>query len=1523
MKRMLFNATHAEETRVGIVDGQKLIDIDIETAGREARKSNIYKAIVTRIEPSLEACFVNYGEERHGFLPFKEISRQYFKEGVDPRNASIRDAISEGQELIVQVEKEERGNKGAALTTYVSLAGRYLVLMPNNPRGGGVSRRVEGEERQELREAMDKLDLPRGMSTIARTAGIGRTTEELQWDLNYLLKLWKAISGAAQPQYEYTRQVNGRNQTEITTESTKDGRNLKRINPAPFLIVEESNLVVRAIRDYFQPEIKEILVDTDEIYEQARQFMAHVMPDMIGRVKRYREDIPIFTRFQIEHQLETAYSRTVPLPSGGAIVIDHTEALVAIDVNSARSTRGSDIEETAFRTNCEAADEVARQMRLRDLGGLIVIDFIDMVDTKNQRAVEQRLKDALHYDRARVQMGKISRFGLMELSRQRLRPSLSEGNHITCPRCNGVGVIRDTESCALQVLRILQEECLKEHTGSVLAQVPVDVATYLLNEKRNDITKLEARHCVRILLVPNPHLETPHFDIQRVREDDESFDADLSSYKRVEEIDTSSSDDPYAQKRQEDKPQRPRQVPVIKNVLPDPAPVHVEKDAKAAEPAKDEAKAAEPAKKGFFRRLFDFFLGSSDEADAAKDEEKKKDEDDKDNKDSKDKRSRGGRSRSRRDGLKSRRGDRRGDRRKPRAEGDAKDAEEDSTEERKDRRRGSKKPCVELDSGNKPAKNVRTRRRRKPAEDRAETGADVEEARDNRDERDEKAAPAEEAPKSRDRRSDRNERRSEKNERNGRDDRRQADAADEEAGKADANVSEEDNARNERAARPEDGDKEQTGETRRRRPRRRRRSPKNAEKQENAAENQDGAAEGVNAGKSEKPEQADKADKVETLDKVETEVKADKSDKAEKAEKPARSERNDKQDRPARGRRSERPARAAQQEASDSGLVQVETVSDVKAVEEAYSAPEPVGRKIEQAPVEKPVELQQVETVAASDDNGSVERYVSHLAAESAEASSRRGRRAKKERKPVAVKAAGDDEIHTSVRPLAQAVSGVVAKGLAPAAEAAEPVVAAAEPAEVKAAAPAPIEVPLGDEPTDAAGNFEFLVKVTARALVEQPWMNWSFRNDREAFAAAVDELEYAWWRLGFDISPFNANRAVFAATPLALEFLVKNVEAAPAEADRPAAELDVCALYESILETYGSERKKSLIAANYGFTDYKLLSMLDSFEFKPRTAKLKTSRADVVVGVEALDWMLMETTPRVYSTVQTFKRKHPKTKKAEWQLRRQPVLFPSAREYDFEDSALDVEARRKLLTRVFEQLFLESAGADTEQFARDVRAAFDAWAAHPEQTGVKTFDVFFDEAARAALDELGYWKRPLSGRTEAAEAPAGADEFVEKAVALFHSVLEGRNVKVRRTASEDELPRMMAEVSRAPHEEIAVVDAAELVEAEQPAEAPKAVEAVKAPVIGTSASSDEELVQVHTAAEYGTVTAYPVQVNPGRKVEERASEADEGELVQVETDPANRGQALYAVQVNPGRAPRETAAVEEGELVQVETSKE
>ena len=614
MKRMLFNATHPEETRVGIVDGQKLIDIDIETAGREARKSNIYKGVVTRIEPSLEACFVDYGEERHGFLPFKEISRSYFAEGVDVRMATIKEAIREGQELIVQVEKEERGNKGAALTTFISLAGRYLVLMPNNPRAGGVSRRIEGEERQELREAMDKLDIPSGMSTIARTAGIGRTTEELQWDLNYLLKLWNAIVDAARPQYEYVTEENGRKVRSVSSEPTKNGRSGKCLTPAPFLIVEESNLVVRAIRDYFQPEIGEILVDTDEIYEQARQFMANVMPDMVDRVKRYRDDIPLFTRFQIEQQIETAYSRTVPLPSGGAIVIDHTEALVAIDVNSARATRGADIEDTAFRTNCEAADEVARQMRLRDLGGLIVIDFIDMAESKNQRAVEQRLKDAIRYDRARVQTAKISRFGLMELSRQRLRPALSEGSHITCPRCNGVGVIRDTESCAIQVLRILQEEAMKEGTGAVQAQVPVDVATFLLNEKRNDITKLEARHRVPIVLVPNTYLETPHYHIERIRQDDERLDTHVPSFDLAEEIET-TADDPYAQKSQEEKPQRPKQVPVIKNLIErDPAPVHAaeaQKEEKAQKPDAGKVKQLTPVtpQKSLFQRIIAFFTG--------------------------------------------------------------------------------------------------------------------------------------------------------------------------------------------------------------------------------------------------------------------------------------------------------------------------------------------------------------------------------------------------------------------------------------------------------------------------------------------------------------------------------------------------------------------------------------------------------------------------------------------------------------------------------------------------------------------------------------------------------------------------------------------------------------------------------------------------------------------------------------------------------------------------------------------------
>ena len=563
MKRMLFNATQQEELRVAIVDGQKLIDIDIEAAGREQRKGNIYKGVITRIEPSLEACFVNYGEERHGFLPFKEVARSYFKEGVDVRTASIKDALREGQEIIVQVEKEERGNKGAALTSFISLAGRYLVLMPNNPRGGGVSRRIEGEDRQELREAMSQLEIPEGMSIIARTAGIGRDATELQWDLNYLTHLWSAIDGAAQG------------------------------NSAPLLIYLESSLVIRAIRDYFQPDIGEILIDTDDIFEQAQAFMSVVMPDNLTRVKRYHDDVPLFSRFQIEHQIETAYSRTVPLPSGGAIVIDHTEALVSVDVNSARATRGHDIEETATRTNLEAADEVARQMRLRDLGGLIVIDFIDMESSKSQKDVENRLRDALRHDRARVQTGKISKFGLMEMSRQRLRPALSEGSHVTCPRCNGTGHIRDTESSALQVLRIIQEEAMKENTAALHCQVPVDVAAFLLNEKRSEVIKIETRFKVNVLLIPNKHLETPHYKLERLRHDDTRLDDQKASYVLADEASKELEADTIVSRRDADA--KPRQEAAVKGITPSqPAPMNT--------PRKSEAKSG--GLMSFIKRLF-------------------------------------------------------------------------------------------------------------------------------------------------------------------------------------------------------------------------------------------------------------------------------------------------------------------------------------------------------------------------------------------------------------------------------------------------------------------------------------------------------------------------------------------------------------------------------------------------------------------------------------------------------------------------------------------------------------------------------------------------------------------------------------------------------------------------------------------------------------------------------------------------------------------------------------------------------
>ena len=499
MKRMLINATQPEELRVALVDGQRLYDLDIESGAREQKKANIYKGRITRVEPSLEAAFVDFGSERHGFLPLKEISREYFSKQVEGR-VNIKDVLKEGQEVIVQVDKEERGNKGAALTTFISLAGRYLVLMPNNPRAGGISRRIEGEERNELREALNSLNVPADMGMIVRTAGLGRSAEELQWDLDYLLQLWEAIKGASEER------------------------------KAPFLIYQESNVIIRAIRDYLRQDIGEVLIDSEEVKEEALSFISQVMPQYASKVKLYEDSVPLFNRFQIESQIETAFEREVKLPSGGSIVIDHTEALVSIDINSARATKGGDIEETALQTNLEAAEEIARQLRLRDIGGLIVIDFIDMTPAKNQRAVEERVRESLEADRARVQVGRISRFGLLEMSRQRLRPSLGETSGIVCPRCNGRGTIRDVESLSLSVLRLIEEEALKDRTAEVRAHVPVPVATFLLNEKRDALAKTEARTRVRVLVLPNPHMDTPHFDVQRLRDDHESVLNGESSY---------------------------------------------------------------------------------------------------------------------------------------------------------------------------------------------------------------------------------------------------------------------------------------------------------------------------------------------------------------------------------------------------------------------------------------------------------------------------------------------------------------------------------------------------------------------------------------------------------------------------------------------------------------------------------------------------------------------------------------------------------------------------------------------------------------------------------------------------------------------------------------------------------------------------------------------------------------------------------------------------------------------------------
>jgi ribonuclease E len=504
MKRMLINATQPEELRVAVADGQVLIDLDIEVPSQEQKKSNVYKGRITRIEPSLEACFVDFGSERHGFLPFKEICRDFYHPSAKKSEGklAIRDAVKEGQELIVQVEKEERGNKGAALTTYLSLAGRYLVLMPTNPKAGGVSRRISGEDRQDLREQLQQVIAPDNVGIIVRTAGVGREAEELQWDLDYLLQLWSAIEKAA-------------------TE-----------NKAPFLIYQESNLFIRALRDHLRNDIGEILIDNDKVFADAKEFVQQVMPHNSRKLKLYSDDVPLFNRYQIESQIESAFARTVHLPSGGSVVIDHTEALLSIDINSARATKGSDIEDTAFRTNLEAADEIARQLRLRDLGGLIVIDFIDMMDRKHQRNVEERLRHALQIDKARVQTGRISRFGLLEMSRQRLRPSLGESSQETCPRCDGHGTIRSTESLALSILRLVEEESMKEFTGQVIVQAPPTVANFLLNEKRKALAEIETRQKMPIFILSNEYMERPKFEIHRVRKSEVTDDP---SYSRIEQ----------------------------------------------------------------------------------------------------------------------------------------------------------------------------------------------------------------------------------------------------------------------------------------------------------------------------------------------------------------------------------------------------------------------------------------------------------------------------------------------------------------------------------------------------------------------------------------------------------------------------------------------------------------------------------------------------------------------------------------------------------------------------------------------------------------------------------------------------------------------------------------------------------------------------------------------------------------------------------------------------------------------------
>jgi ribonuclease E len=590
MKKMLINATQPEELRVALVDGQRLYDLDIENRTRIQKKSNVYKGKITRVEPSLEAAFVDFGADRHGFLPLKEISRDYFyrKPPDGEGRTRIKDVLKEGTEIVVQVDKEERGNKGAALTSFISLAGRYMVLMPNNPRAGGISRRIEGDDRSELREALSGLEIPDGMGVIIRTAGVGHSTEELQWDLNYLLQVWEAISNA------------------------------DKESKAPTLLYQESNVIVRAVRDYLREDVDQVLIDSPEAYKQASDFVSLVMPQYSNRIKLYEDNIPLFNRFQIEGQIETAFQREVRLPSGGSIVIDPTEALVSIDINSARATKGSDIEDTALRTNLEAAEEVARQLRLRDMGGLIVIDFIDMLAARNQRAVENRMRDSLAIDRARVQVGRISRFGLLEMSRQRLRPSLGETSAIVCPRCTGQGTIRDTKSLALSILRLLEEEATKERSAEVRAIVPVDVAAYLLNEKRSALGEVEEVSGSRILVIPNPNLETPHFELQRLRDDEVTVGDHETSYKvELAVPDTESISDSHSA----DIPQQQAVVQAIAPQAapaPQPAAAPAANDAPAKKPAarkkSNKAKPAPAAKPGLLARIGVALFGSEEVA---------------------------------------------------------------------------------------------------------------------------------------------------------------------------------------------------------------------------------------------------------------------------------------------------------------------------------------------------------------------------------------------------------------------------------------------------------------------------------------------------------------------------------------------------------------------------------------------------------------------------------------------------------------------------------------------------------------------------------------------------------------------------------------------------------------------------------------------------------------------------------------------------------------------------------------------